>query len=95
MRLWNLSTKTGQRPSDILKVDDLAFEILGVRDTWTSYQFDLAVTWFVNWVEERLSEEDPLTHKPLYTLNQLLNPETTRKKLAIASLKAMFGLVER
>jgi hypothetical protein len=39
---------------------------------WTCYQFDAAALWFGNWAEAKLSETDETTHKPLYSLDDLL-----------------------
>lgn len=43
-----------------------------VYDQWAAYCFDEVVVMFGKWVEGKLMETDTVTHKPLYTLEELL-----------------------
>jgi hypothetical protein len=61
-RLYCLSTSYGDRPS----------EILGIDDEWAAYQLDDAVTYLGRWVEAKLSERHRKSGKPKYTLEYLL-----------------------
>lgn len=73
--IWTVSRATRQAPSELLGVRAWASERLGMPDFWTALQFDAAVSYFGNWIESRLNEFDPVTHKPRYTLQGLLAEE--------------------
>lgn len=53
--------------------------IVGVRDEWAAYQFDLAVAQFGAWVEGKLGERDK-AGKPKHTLGALLGDEAARDR---------------
>ena len=53
--------------------------IVGVRDEWAAYQFDLAVAQFGSWVEGKLGERDK-AGKPTHTLGALLGDEAARDR---------------
>lgn len=62
------------RPSDLLK------------STWFDYQMDMAVALLGRYVDNKLSERDPKTGKPKYTVQQILSGQNS----GMAGLIGMF-----
>lgn len=84
-----MSKTTGQAPSEILRLHRWASEQLGgLDDIWTPYQFNNAVSALGNTVESLLAEVDKATHRPRYTLEQLVGKP---RKVTAQEFKAMFG----
>lgn len=62
--MWSLSLlckTTGQRPSEVVDIDD----------DWAAYQFDQAVMFVGRYIHNKLNELDK-TGKPLYDIDDLL-----------------------
>jgi len=94
--LYRTATATGQRPSDLLLIDD----------PWAAYQFDSAVVFLGNTVEAAAQETEWVGPKqdrrlePKYTMSQLLDPDFRlpspqhdKQGDGLAALKAMAGNV--
>jgi len=84
-----LATKTGSRPSQLLKIDD----------EWAAYQFDNAVIWFgmtldalVNETENVGDDEKP-HYEPKYSLSDLLDPDyRVKREEEVVDFTALKGI---
>ena len=84
-----MSKTTGQAPSSLLKLPLWASDRLGgLDDIWTPYQFDNAVSALGNTVESLLGEVDQATHRPRYSLEQLIGKP---RKVTPREFKSMLG----
>lgn len=71
---WTLQQELKKPASKIFKIARLAHEKTnGLAVWWTCFQFDRAVTTFGRYVENKLHEMDDFSHKPRYTLSELLD----------------------
>lgn len=61
----------------------LPSELIWVEHPIAAYWFNEAVAWFGQFVENRLNERDPATHKPLYTIDALLGIEAEAVEIKI------------
>jgi hypothetical protein len=73
--IYTLQKATSRPASEILDIRHFSQRITGLSgDTWTAFQVDSAVTFFGQWVENRLAQTDD-NGRPLYRLADLLWPK--------------------
>jgi hypothetical protein len=67
-------------------------QVLGVRHPVLAYHLDEVVSWFGQFVENHLAQNDPHTHQPLYNLNTLLGIKPKPiKRDEIKVIEGVFG----
>lgn len=71
-----------------------------VYDEWAAFQFDNVIAWFGTWIENKLSEYDPVSKEPMYNLEMLLADNQEDKDIthedninAVQQLSAFKGAI--
>lgn len=81
----------GQTPSRLLKVQQWASSVLGMRDCITTVAFDTAVMMWGVFCENRLNERNE-DHQPIWSLEQLLGePEEINNEASFRALASLMG----
>ena len=74
-QLWMLQKTMGIRPSKLLRINQWASELIGMRDCWTAYALDHAVMTFGIYIDNKLHERDD-DGNPVNSLSELLDEGT-------------------
>lgn len=68
----------------------MASQLLNSPDTYTAYQFDEAVMQFGVFIDNKLDERDPKTHKPYHTIKSLLRERKKKSNPTLVELQSAF-----